>query len=1139
MSFQIGDMIGDYQVIELLGAGGMGKVYKVRNLISDRVEAAKILLPDFRNEPELADRFMREIKVQASLNHPFIAALHTALRIDNQLVMMMELVEGITLDARMGQSPLGIDEGLGYIRQVLDALSYAHARGVVHRDIKPANIMITPVGTVKLMDFGIARTIRRDRLTRPGMAVGSAAYMAPEQVRGEEPDPRSDLYSAGVVLYEIAAGERPFQGENDYEIMTAQLKQAPRSPREMNPSVAPALSEMILKSLAKNPAERFQSAKEFRACLQELEPGPLKPSDHPPITARVAALPPDRRFVGRKDELARLMAGYKSAASGTGRFLCISGDPGMGKTALVGFFLAQLAADHAPFALAHGHCSERLSEAEPYRSVFEAFETLLSGAEGTRLRPLFKEVAPTWFKRLWPGEGGEDTAPASQERMIREATAFFVRSARAVPLILFLDDLQWADVSTLDLLHDLTSHLDGTSILVVGTYRPHEFATRKDAFHQTKLQLQSRGSFREIPLDYLTAEDCQSYLDREFRGARFSEEFSSMVRSKTAGNPLFLVELVRFLRDRKFIAEEGDGWTLTRPASELRDDAPESVRAMIQAKLDQLSESERRLLLAASVQGVDFDSAVVAKALSLDPAEVEDSLEAVQRTRGMVESAGEVELPDGTLTVCYRFVQDPDHHALYGSLKPSRRASLSAALAEAVVEFHGRQLKPVAARVALLFETARKFGPAVEYFQLGADSAAQVGASHEAIKLASRGLDLLQKLPESAERNRQELTLRMTLGGPLTLARFGSPEVRENYVRAWQLCSDLDDKGRLAPVLWGLWLSHLAEAQLKDARELASKILQMAEQDPDPIRLVAAHWAMGTTLGNLGEIVQARSHFERGIELYNPQQHDYYASVYGFDPGVACRVELGGRFLWLLGYPDLALRMIQEARELAQRMAHPPSVTFALAFEALLHQLRGDTAACFEYASEVLGDPHSPSNLRAWATLCQGWVLVERGETDRGVEQIQASLAAHEAIGSPMGRPHFLALLAGALGQAGKALEGLAALGKAFDMMKSTGQRYYEAELSRICGELLIRNSENDAAEFYLQESLGVARKQGARSLELRASVSLARLWRSQGKLKEAGALVGAIYGAFDEGFECRDLVQAKALIGELGAGAG
>jgi serine/threonine-protein kinase len=267
MSFHIGDTVGDYQIIGLLGAGGMGKVYKVKNSISDRIDAMKVLLPDLAEDPDLADRFIREIKVLASLNHPNIAGLRTAFRLENQLLMVMEFVEGTTLDERTKAGRIPLPDALSYIMQALAALGYAHKRGVIHRDIKPANMMLTPDNVIKLMDFGIAKTKTDKKLTQTGTTMGSLFYMSAEQVQGGELDGRSDLYSVGVSLYELVTGTRPFQGKSDFDIMVAQLQQTPLPPIEMMPDLPKALNDIIMISLEKDPNKRFQNAEAFAAAL--------------------------------------------------------------------------------------------------------------------------------------------------------------------------------------------------------------------------------------------------------------------------------------------------------------------------------------------------------------------------------------------------------------------------------------------------------------------------------------------------------------------------------------------------------------------------------------------------------------------------------------------------------------------------------------------------------------------------------------------------------------------------------------------------------------------------------------------------------------------------------------------------------
>ena len=273
MTFRPGEIIGDYEILGPLGKGGMGAVYRVRNVISDRVEAMKEVLPGREQTPDLAERFLREIRVHAALQHPNITQLFTAFRRDQHLLMIMELVEGVNLEEIVQRGPMPAGEAVACMAQTLDALDYAHAHGVIHRDIKPANIVVLPDGVVKLLDFGIARGESDRRLTLSGMVIGSLSYMSPEQVGGQSVDGRSDVYSVGVTLYQALTGTLPFHGGSQYDVMHAQRFLTPAAPVTLNPQIPAGLSEAIMRSLEKDPANRFQTAADFRSSLAPFRTG--------------------------------------------------------------------------------------------------------------------------------------------------------------------------------------------------------------------------------------------------------------------------------------------------------------------------------------------------------------------------------------------------------------------------------------------------------------------------------------------------------------------------------------------------------------------------------------------------------------------------------------------------------------------------------------------------------------------------------------------------------------------------------------------------------------------------------------------------------------------------------------------------
>jgi tetratricopeptide (TPR) repeat protein len=462
-------------------------------------------------------------------------------------------------------------------------------------------------------------------------------------------------------------------------------------------------------------------------------------------------------MVGRKEQLAELHRAFATVGCGRGLMVCIAGEPGIGKTRLVEEFLGELAAAGTG-SISRGRCSERLAGSEAYLPFLEALGNLLDGPAGGWIAPCMKSRAPTWYVQVAPLAESDpsltrilvDVRAASQERMKRELVAFLQEICERTPLIIFFDDLHWADVSTVDLLSYLGSQCASIRLLLVGTYRPSELLTEKHPFLQVKLEMQSHGQCREIPIGFLTCEDIELYLALEFARNRFPSGLPRLIHDQTEGNALFMTDLVRYLRDRGIIAEEQGCWAVVQAVPEIGPDLPESVRSMIQRKIDRLNDGDRRLLIAASVQGCEFDSAVVARILSIDPAEVEERLAALDGVYAFVKLLSEREFPDGTLTLRYSFVHALYQNTFYATLTATRKASWSASAAEALLSFYGDRNLEIAAGLALLFEVSRDFARASDHFALAARNAMSVYASQEAIGLLQLAIANAEKVRDAS-----------------------------------------------------------------------------------------------------------------------------------------------------------------------------------------------------------------------------------------------------------------------------------------------------------------------------------------------------------------------------------------------------
>jgi predicted ATPase len=858
--------------------------------------------------------------------------------------------------------------------------------------------------------------------------------------------------------------------------------------------------------------------------------------------------------VGRELELAQLHGWLERALSGERQVVFVTGEPGIGKTTLVEAFLAQAVETH-DLGIGRGQCLEHYGAGEAYFPVLEALGRLVRGADGEQLVQLLRRQAPTWLVQM-PALIDEAELEVlsrraygtAQERMARELVEALEELTADWPLVLCLEDLQWSDYSTLDLLAMLARRREPARLLVVGTYRPADAIASGHPLRALAGELQAHAQCRGLPLGFLTPPEVCQYLAARFappksQAARL-EEWGQFVHRHTDGNPLFMVAMVDDLMGQGVIGEAALERPWPAPPASLARGLPESLRQLIALQLDRLSQEERGVLEAASVAGMEFSAAWVAAALETDVLEVEGCCEALACRRLFLDSGKGPTGSERRLAERYRFLHALHQHLLYERLPASRQRQLHRRVGESKEAAFGSRTAEIAAELAIHFEQARDGPRAVHYLGQAVQNALRRSAGREAADLLTRAIEQLETLPETPERAQQELSLQVSLGAALLMSKgYTAPEVKRAYDRAHALCGQVGESPHLFPALIGLFRFELTRGEPQGARGLAERLLRLAQAQPDPLLLPAAHVALGATLFHLEEPAAARTQVEQGLRAYDRDQQEALILQYGQDMGTLC-LHYARVALQVLGYPDQALASSQEALALAEALSHPLILAHELAISVFFYQLRreGRTAQARAEAAIALVSEHGFSPLwGAYGTLARGWALAEHGQAEEGIAHMRRALGVLQTLGFHLWRPYNLGLLAEASGKAGRAQEGLAVLGEALATARRTGERWYEADLYRLKGELMLEPLESGVpspeteVEACFEQALDIARGQGTRLFELRAAVSLGRLRKRQGKKQEARTQLAEVYGRFTEGFDTKDLREARALLGELG----
>jgi predicted ATPase/DNA-binding winged helix-turn-helix (wHTH) protein len=853
-------------------------------------------------------------------------------------------------------------------------------------------------------------------------------------------------------------------------------------------------------------------------------------------------LPPPPILVGREGELAQLHRWWAQACQGTRRAVFVTGEAGIGKTTLVDAFMAQIATTEEVWG-ARGQCLEHHGAGEPYLPLLEALGRLGRGAQGASVMALLQQYAPSWLVHLPALVPAADyevvlgrAGGVTRERMLRELAEAVEVLAAIRPVVLVLEDLHWSDGATVDWLAYVARRREGARLLIVGTYRPAEAVVHAHSVRRVTQELRVHGRGVELPLGYLSEGEVARYLTQRFTASTLPQRLAWALHQRTDGNPLFLVAVVDELVRQGLLREESVGWSLVGSMEAAVVGVPENLGKLIDQQIERLPAAEQEILEAASVAGSEFAAAAVAAAVEQTVEAVETWCAALARRGQFVQSQGVADWADGTVTTRYGFLHDLYRETIYARVPGSRRARWHRQIGLRLEGGYGSRVREIAAGLAEHFVRGRDTARAAQYLRHAGMNALHRHAHQEAIAHLTQGLEALQTLPETRERVQDQLAIQIALGSAVVVTHgYAAPVVEQVYARAYALGQHFDDLPRLLPILRGLVEVYNVRKEFYKARELGEQYLTMARHTEDGGLLVDAYYVLGLTLFYLGELPAARAHFEQALALYDPQRS--VASAPLLDSGVACLGFLT-LVLAMLGYPDQALQKSHASLTLAHELSHPYSLACARYRVGFYQQFLGQAQAAQEQAEATitLATEKGFAFFVAVGLALKGRALAIQGYGPEGLAYIRQGLAALQATGATPGA-HWLVLQAEAYCQVGQTVEGIQMLAEALAFMHTTGEQNYAAELYRLKGEFLLSLAADNqsVAETCFHQSLDIAHRQDAKLLELRAAISLSRLWQQQGKRIEACELLARIYGWFTEGFDTADLQEAKALLKELG----
>ncbi len=839
---------------------------------------------------------------------------------------------------------------------------------------------------------------------------------------------------------------------------------------------------------------------------------------------------------GRDEEIGLLERRWGQSKDGHGQAVLISGQAGIGKTALAETLGAEIKKEglsRATFRFSPYYTNSALYPVIEHIKLISHWEA--SDSPYTYLAKLekmlanydwdTKEVVPLFaaLMSLEPPAGRYPplnlTPQEQKQRTLDSLVTWTLEEAARRPIFQLWDDLHWADPTTLELLGLLINEAATASLLMVMTFR-QEFTP----------PWPTRSHMTPITLSRLEGPDVEAMITRLASGKALPAEVVRHVVDKSDGVPLYAEEITKAILGSGLLQEETNRYDLTGPLSSVA--IPATLQESLAARLDRLPKL-REVAQLGAVLGREFDYDMLRAIAPMDEARLQDGLSQLVEAELLYQRGRP---PRAKYIFKHALIQD----TAYESILKRTREQCHRQVADILETRFPDAVKNQPELLAHHHTEANSPQAAVEYWLIAGQQAVNRFADREAVGHLEKGLGVLLTLPDTPERARLELTLQTSLGPALMATKgYAAPAVGKAYLRARELCQELKDITHLFPVLWGLWMYHMVRAEHEAASDLTKQILSVAQTTGDPDLALEADFAAGLSTFYCGDLLSAREHLEKAINAYDPEQHKGLGSTYGgLDPCVCC-LEYLAWTLWLLGYPDQALKRADEAQPLSKEVANLYTQARSLYWDSLVRQFTGQWEVLRERIQVAIkmATEHGFALVLGVGPIMRGWALVNEGHAEEGIKDISQGLERYRTTGAGFQLPHLLTSLIEAHKKLEQPDEGLTVLAEAQSLVEKTGEHYYEAELQRLNGELLLLQSPGDPAEAEacFQNALEIARRQHAKSLELRTAMSLARLWQRQGKVGDARQLLSDVLAWFTEGFETADLKDAQALLNELG----